>query len=56
MAEGVRCVSGVGKRRSRRLEATTKEVTRMGDRGGGIYIGGGAITLIIIVVLLIWLL
>jgi len=28
----------------------------MGNRGGGIYIGSGAIVLIVIVILLIWLL
>jgi hypothetical protein len=28
----------------------------MGDRGGGIYISGGAIALVILIILLIWLL
>jgi len=42
--------------RSSRRSETGKEATDMGDRGGGVYIGGGAITLIIIVILLIWLL
>ncbi len=41
---------------SRERRSITREITDMGNRGGGIYLGGGAITLIIIVVLLIWLL
>lgn len=44
------------RRRPGRHDETNREVTVMGDRGGGIYIGGGVITLIIIVLLLVWLL
>ncbi len=40
----------------RRHESITRKGTHMGNRGGGIYIGGGAIALIVIVILLIWLL